>query len=41
VISNLIHDELEIMWKEAVVVYFKSLPWNFSGTKEESHEESQ
>jgi hypothetical protein len=31
------HDELERIWKEVVVAYFKALPWHISTETEENH----
>jgi hypothetical protein len=30
-----------MMWKNAVVVYFRALSWRLSGTAEENHVKSQ
>jgi hypothetical protein len=36
-----VNDELENIWKEAVVTYFNFLPRHLPGRKEENHEEPQ
>jgi hypothetical protein len=36
-----VNDELERMWKEAVMAEFKVLSWNLPGRTEENHEKPQ
>lgn len=33
-----VNDDLEGMWKEAVIAYFKVLSWHLSGSTEENQE---
>jgi surfactin synthase thioesterase subunit len=35
-----VNDELERMWKEAVMAEFKVLSWNLPGRTEENHEKT-
>lgn len=34
-------NELEMVWKEAVLAYYKVLSWNFPGGAEKKYEEPQ
>jgi hypothetical protein len=34
----IVNNELEMMWKEAVVAFFKLLSWNLPGGTEVNHE---
>jgi hypothetical protein len=36
-----VNDELERMWEEVIVAYFKVLPRNLAEGTEENHEKSQ